>query len=597
MNKARIRIGGATGYWGDTDMAIPQFLAEGNVDFIVFDYLAEVTMSILARARATDPSVGYATDFVTSVIKPHLTAIASSGVRLISNAGGVNPDSCAAAVRELIRAADMDLRVAVVTGDDLMPQLSGLTDLDCREMFSDTPLPAAAAIASANAYLGAFPIARALDGGADIVITGRCVDSAVTLGACIHSFGWTFDQLDHLATGSLAGHIIECGAQATGGNYTDWHDVADGLHNIGYPIAELTSTGELIITKPAKTGGAVTVGTVGEQLLYEIDDPQAYYLPDVICDFTSVTLREEPGDRVIVDGAKGRGVPNSYKASITWADGWRGGSVSFYVGSRAAEKARLFAEEAVVRSRRKLSALGVEDYQELCVEVIGDESHYGSAANTTGSREVAVKIAARHAEKQPVAILLRELTGAALGAPAGLFMFAGARPKPSPVFRLFSTLIPKHVVDIRITTADESHSWTDNQPVDAGLPSEPWVIPQASRGEVCIDVPLEQLAWARSGDKGDKANIGVMARRADYLPFIAEVLTTDYMRARFAHFLTDSAVDRHYLPGLNALNFVLHNALGGGGMASLRNDAQGKCYAQIILDTPISIPKALIGDD
>ena len=243
MNKARIRIGGATGYWGDTDMAIPQFLAEGNVDFIVFDYLAEVTMSILARARATDPSVGYATDFVTSVIKPHLTAIASSGVRLISNAGGVNPDSCAAAVSELIRAADMDLRVAVVTGDDLMPQLSGLTDLDCREMFSDTPLPAAAAIASANAYLGAFPIARALDGGADIVITGRCVDSAVTLGACIHSFGWTFDQLDHLATGSLAGHIIECGAQATGGNYTDWHDVADGLHNIGYPIAELTSTG------------------------------------------------------------------------------------------------------------------------------------------------------------------------------------------------------------------------------------------------------------------------------------------------------------------------------------------------------------------
>ena len=597
MNKARIRIGGATGYWGDTDMAIPQFLAEGNVDFIVFDYLAEVTMSILARARATDPSVGYATDFVTSVIKPHLTAIASSGVRLISNAGGVNPDSCAAAVRELIRAADMDLRVAVVTGDDLMPQLSGLTDLDCREMFSDTPLPAAAAIASANAYLGAFPIARALDGGADIVITGRCVDSAVTLGACIHSFGWTFDQLDHLATGSLAGHIIECGAQATGGNYTDWHDVADGLHNIGYPIAELTSTGELIITKPAKTGGAVTVGTVGEQLLYEIDDPQAYYLPDVICDFTSVTLREEPGDRVIVDGAKGRGVPNSYKASITWADGWRGGSVSFYVGSRAAEKARLFAEEAVVRSRRKLSALGVEDYQELCVEVIGDESHYGSAANTTGSREVAVKIAARHAEKQPVAMLLRELTGAALGAPAGLFMFAGARPKPSPVFRLFSTLIPKHVVDIRITTADESHSWTDNQNVDAGLPSEPWVIPHPSKGETCIDVPLEQLAWARSGDKGDKANIGVMARRPDYLPFIAEVLTTDYMRARFAHFLTGAAVDRHYLPGLNALNFVLHNALGGGGMASLRNDAQGKCYAQIILDTPISIPKALIGDD
>ena len=360
-----IRIGGATGYWGEADMALPQFMAEGDLDFIVFDYLAEITMSILARAKAGDPEKGYATDFVTGVVAPHLPAIAQTGVKLISNAGGVNPEACGAAIRQLIDAAGLSLTVAVVTGDDLMPQLDKLLDSDLSEMFSGETPPPRESIASANAYLGAFPIAEALNLGADIVVTGRCVDSAVTLGACIHQFGWQREDLDLLATGSLAGHLIECGPQVTGGNYTDWHEVHETLHEVGYPIAEIAADGSMVITKPGGTGGCVTRGTVGEQLLYEIGDPTHYELPDVICDFTAVQVQQIESDRVAVSGARGLGVPECYKASITWADGWRVGMIGFYVGARAAEKARIFADEAIKRARRKLSALGAPDYVDV----------------------------------------------------------------------------------------------------------------------------------------------------------------------------------------------------------------------------------------
>ena len=329
-----IRIGGATGYWGEADLALPQFLAEGDLDFIVFDYLAEITMSIMARAKAADPEKGYATDFVSAIVAPHLAAIADSGVKLISNAGGVNPEACGRAIRQLIEDAGLPLKVAVITGDDLMPKLDEVLAAEPAEMFTGEPTPPRDAIASANAYLGAFPVAEALNQGADIVVTGRCVDSAVTLGACIHRFGWQRNDLDLLAAGSLAGHLIECGPQATGGNYTDWQEVADTLHEIGYPIAEIAADGGVVMTKPKGTGGCVTIGTVGEQLLYEIGDPAAYYLPDVICDFTQVALEQVDQDRVSVAGALGRGVPAQYKTSMTWADGWRAGMIGFYVGAR-----------------------------------------------------------------------------------------------------------------------------------------------------------------------------------------------------------------------------------------------------------------------
>jgi hypothetical protein len=284
--------------------------------------------------------------------------------------------------------------------------------------------------------------------------------------------------------------------------------------------------------------------------------------------------------------------------------------IGFYVGARAAEKARLFADEAIQRARRKLSKMGAPDYVDVCVEVVGDESHWGEAARYVRSREVAVKVACRHADRRATDLLMRELAGVGLGAPAGFCAFAGTRPKSSPVIRLFSILADRDLVDIQIHTADQAQPFDDARAIEsevtdsadgvAGDPSsserEAAAAVTTDEGSEQIEVPLERLAWARSGDKGDKANIGVMARKREYFPWIAAALTESYVASRFAHFMASPEMDRYALPGLPALNFVLHHALGGGGVASLRNDPQAKGYAQILLDTPVSIPAQLLED-
>ena len=594
MADKTIKIGGATGFWGETDMAMAQFLREGDLDYIVFDYLAEITMSIMARARASDPKLGYATDFVSAIVKPNLKSLTSSGIKLISNAGGVNPEACGDALRAVISEAGLDLKVVVITGDDLLNDLDRLEAMNASEMFSGEAFPPKEKIASANAYIGAFPIAAALAAGADIVVTGRCVDSAVTLGACIHEFGWSAGDLDKLAAGSAVGHLIECGPQATGGNFTDWEQVADSLHEVGYPIAEVWEDGTADIYKPADTGGLVNRGTVAEQLLYEIGDPAAYMLPDVICDFTQIQLEQVATDRVRMTHARGRGVPETYKTSMTWADGWRAGSTFWYVGRRAADKARIFADEAVTRTRRKLQAMGAADFDEVAVDIFGEENFWGSHAAVSDTREVALKVACKHQDARAVGLLLREMTGCALGAPAGMAFFAGARAKPSPVIRLFSVLVDKSALSIKLIDSEDETDFAPPATSKDVLPAEVGPIPEAVSAENLIEVPLETLAWGRSGDKGDKANIGIIARKPEYLPWIAKVLTTDYVADRFAHFMTAPAIDRFYMPGLPALNFLLHNALGGGGIASLRNDPQAKAYAQVLLDTPIAIPQHLL---
>ncbi len=592
-----VRIGGASGFWGDAAMATPQLLRAGKLDYIVYDYLAEITMSILARARAEKPEMGYATDFVSLALKPNLVEIARQKVKIIANAGGVNPAACAAAVRALLAERGLALNVAAVSGDDLLAQKEELARLAPAEMFSAEAFPAASRVLSINAYLGAFPIARALDEGADIVITGRCVDSAVTLGALIHEFGWRNNDWDKLAGGSLAGHILECGPQATGGNFTDWERVIDRLEDIGYPIAEVLSDGSFVCTKPQGSGGLVNVGTVSEQMLYEIGDPEAYLLPDVACDFSRVSIREEGADRVRVSGAKGRPAPDSYKVCATYLDGFRGGlSMSFY-GIDASRKAERFAEAVFKRARRTLRGLNLPEFTETSIEVIGAESQFGPERRITTAREVAVKMAAKHPEAVGIGILLKEATGLGLATPPGLSGFAGGRPKPMPVARLFSFTLPKSAVRIAVEVEGATHNLSDAP----GTPFDPAQLvhpapPLAPQPDDPVCVPLIALAWARSGDKGNKANIGVIARRADYFPYICRALTEEVVAARFAHFL-EGKVERFVLPGPSALNFLLHDVLGGGGVASLRNDPQGKGYAQLLLEAPVEIPGALARRD
>ncbi len=423
----------------------------------------------------------------------------------------------------------------------------------------------------------------------------------MTLGACIHAFGWGRDDLDRLAMGSLAGHILECGPQATGGNFTDWEQVP-GMANMGYPIAEICADGSFICTKPEGTGGLVTVGTVSEQMLYEIGDPQAYMLPDVVCDFSTATIEQVGENRVKVAGATGRPAPDTYKVSATYADQFRGGTYMTFYGIDADKKARALGEAVFEASRNVFKAFGLADFSETSIELIGAESQYGHFAEVDSSREVAMKLAAKHPDAAGIGILLKEAVGLGLATPPGLSGFAGGRPKPSPVVRLFSFTMPRDKVPVRIlvngsetfpdeTIGDEAHG----QAFDPASITRP-PAPAAVRGDLSAEVPLVALAWGRSGDKGNKANIGIIARRPEYLPYIYQALTEAVVTERFAHFLADTApgnVERFLLPGSNAINFLLHDVLGGGGVASIRNDPQAKGYAQLLLSCPIPVTAAI----
>lgn len=596
MTDKVLRIGGASGFWGDATRATPQLLNAQGLDYIVYDYLAEITMSIMARARSRDESKGYALDFVEAAMKPNLATIAERGIKVVSNAGGVNPQACAETLRAVIAEQGLSLSVACIVGDDLMASADTLQRAGTREMFSDEPFPAVDKIQSINAYLGAFPIARALEMGADIVVTGRCVDSAVTLGACIHAFGWGRSDLNQLAMGSLAGHILECGPQATGGNFTDWEQV-QGMVNIGYPIAEISADGSFVCTKPDGTGGLVNIGTVAEQMLYEIGDPQAYMLPDVVCDFSTATLEQIGDDRVQVTGAIGRPAPSTYKVSATYADQFRGGTYMTFYGIDASAKAQTLGEAVFEAARTVFRAHGLPDFSETSIELIGAESQFGKFAQMQGSREVAMKLAAKHPDAVGIGILLKEAVGLGLATPPGLSGFAGGRPKPSPVVRLFSFTIPKNRVAVRILINGDELACDETYGEVLDIAAIPRArAPVASAAGDTVDVPLVALAWGRSGDKGNKANVGIIARKAEYLPYIYQALTEAAVSERFAHFLEDCSagnVERFLLPGSNAINFLLHKVLGGGGVASLRNDAQGKGYAQLLLACSIPVPATM----
>lgn len=586
MAKPPLIIAGASGYWGEAPHATGQLLTTPGLNVLVYDYLAEITMSILARARMKDATAGYATDFVTDAMAGNLAVIAEKRVKVLSNAGGVNPHACADAVRALVEKAGLDLTIAVVEGDDLLPDVAEFTGRT--EMFDGSAFPEPDKVASINAYLGAWPVAAALDAGADIVITGRVADSALALAACLHHFDWSATEYDLLAAGALAGHLLECGPQATGGNFTDWEQ-AENLADIGYPVAEIAADGTFVVTKPPRTAGIVSPASVGEQMLYEIGDPQAYVLPDVICDFSGVDLRQDGPDRVLVSGARGRPPTGRLKVSATFLDGYRAGQVLQFNGRDARAKARAFVEMGLARARRRLKALGAPDYVDTSIEL------FGGRPPDSDDEQITVKVAVRHADARAVDLFLKELIGGALATPPGLHFFTGGgRPRPSPVMRLFSFLVDAAGVSVTVTLDDRDIGYRMPvlTPRDDVVPSRPPVPVAQVDGAETVTRRLEDLAWARSGDKGDDANIGVMARHAALLPWIWRALDETAVSDAFRPWLKGD-VERFYLPGIHVMNIVLHAALGGGGVASLLNDAQGKSYAQILLSLPVELPAAL----
>ncbi|EPH1822040.1 acyclic terpene utilization AtuA family protein [Acinetobacter baumannii] len=588
-----VKIGCASGFWGDTNTAAFQLVHLTDINYLVFDYLSEITMSIMAKAKMVEPKHGYALDFVSRVMAPLLKKIAEKKIKVISNAGGVNPLACRDALQKIIKEYGLDLKVAVVLGDDLLPKHEQLKSQNIQEMFSGEALPEQ--VASSNAYLGSVAIRDALDLGADIVITGRVVDSAVVLAPLLHEYQWPLDDYDKLAQGSLAGHVIECGAQCTGGNFTDWQ-LVQGFDNMGFPVVEVSEDGSFVVTKPQGTGGLVSTATVAEQIVYEIGNPQAYLLPDVIADFSHVHLEQVGEHRVRVTGAKGQAPTTQYKVSATYPDGYRV-LVSFLIAGREApQKAQVIADAILTKCERVLAMRSVPPFSEKSVEILGIESTYGDHAQTLNSREVVVKIAVKHMFKEACMFFASEIAQASTGMAPALAGIVGGRPKASPVIKLFSFLIDKNQVNVEIDFDGQRYPIE----IPQGVSTEQLLTLTAGENAVYqgdeIEVPLIEIAHARSGDKGNHSNIGVIARKADYLPWIRAALTEQSVASYMQHVLDaeKGRVIRYELPGLNALNFMLENALGGGGVASLRIDPQGKAFAQQLLDMPVKVPAHLL---
>ncbi|MCC7100966.1 MAG: DUF1446 domain-containing protein, partial [Rubrivivax sp.] len=566
-----VRIGGASGFWGDSSVAAPQLVASGEVDYLAFDYLAELTMSILAAARMKKPELGYATDFVTVAMRSVLGAVVARGIRVVSNAGGVNPEGCADALRALARELGIEVRIATVTGDDVMPLIPELRGRQppVAELQSGAPLPAR--VVTANAYLGALPIKAALDAGAQIVVTGRCVDSAVTLGILMHEFGWSPGDHDRLAGGSLAGHIIECGCQATGGLHTDWQDVPDWAH-IGYPIVECEADGSFSLTKPADTGGLIAPQCVAEQLLYEIHDPARYLLPDVVCDFTQVTVTQDGPGRVRVQGARGLAPSDRYKVSATCLDGYKTSAQLTIVGFDAVAKAQRSGKAILERVGELLAQQGLPPFSATHIEVLGSETPYGPHAHPAAAqmREAVLRLGAHHREKAALELLAREVAPAGTSWAPGT-TGAGGRASVSPLIRQYAFLLDKARVTPVVTL--DGAPVPVPVPVPLTLPPPPATSlaqaarlaraepgPSAANGAgpagspalsgPMVEVPLIRLAWARSGDKGDTSNIGVIARRPEWLPWLGEQLTEARVKDWLAH-LVQGKVTRYEVPGIH----------------------------------------------
>ena len=597
MNQASkiVRIGGGTAFFDDSFYGHPALIAAG-VDYIVYDYLAELTMASLASNSAANPG-GFSPNFLRD-ITPFLPGILASGAKIVTNWGGLNPQGAAAALRTALAELGLFARIGVVEGDDLRPRLDELRAEDVRDMFNGSLLPDSA-ISSANAYFGGFPIAAALSAGADIVLTGRVVDSALSLGPLIHEFGWTSDDYDQLAAGTLVGHLMECSTQVTGGTFTDWEDIPDPS-DIGNPIAECHPDGSFVVTKPEGTGGMVSVGTVAEQMIYEVSDPQAYFVPDAVCDFSGVSLSQDRPDRVHVTGVRGYPPTGSYKVCATYADGWRAQVYQPIIGIRAAAKARRQAELLFARTNRILRDRNAPPLRSTHVEVIGAETSYGPRSRAQEAREVVAMMSADHDELDGVEVFLKEqicaISAMAPGTAIGLAgnLGRGARP----LMHIFSFLMAKDAFDPAVTVDSRAVSCASpptRQFVPAMIerPPEP-AVPAGI--ELTATLPLIKLAWARSGDKGNLFNVGAFAREPEFYPFICAALSANAVADWFAHLVDDPRavkVDRYLLPGPLGLNFVVHDSLGGGGSLCARIDPLAKAMAQILLEYPIPVPRQL----
>lgn len=584
--KDRIVIANASGYWGDEGAAIARQVRGGPIDYLTMDYLAEITMIILARQKAQSEEAGFARDFV-GYLKPLLREIAEKGITVIANAGGINPGACARALDAACEEAGVKLPVGIVDGDDLQPRLADLASAGCRFPHLDSGAPIGdllAKVNSANAYIGARPIVAALKKGARIVVTGRTYDAASVLAPMVHEFGWDWNDWDRLASGLLAGHLVECGAQVTGGNYTRWEEVSS-FDNFGYPLVECSPDGSFVLTKHPGTGGLVSRRTAAEQTLYEIGDPRFYLSTDVAADFTSFTMEDDGPDRVRVRGVKGRRPTPTLKVSMTYEAGMKSSGLVVVSGPGAVAKARRFSDIFWSRVRG--------EFVETRTDLIGYNACWGESAPAVEPNEIALRFSCRSFDKRALESFARELAGIALAGPPGI-CGAGGRPSPQPAYGYWPALVDRRFVRQRLFFGGESEEFpadaTETGPIEK--PAE-GPEPEGAPGPR-VRVPLGRVAHARSGDKGDICNIGVIALAPEFYPEIVREVTAERVAA-FYRSLVKGSVARYRLDNLHAMNFVMQQALGGGGTLSLQLDNQGKTASQGLLTMEIEVAASLLG--
>lgn len=594
--KKKIRIGNAGGYWGDDLTALKRQLTGGPLDYITMDFLAEITMSILQRQRQVKPDLGYAVDFLDQ-LEECLPIICEKGVRVISSAGGINPIGLGRNIIKMARKKKLDVKVGVVYGDDISGQLYELSAAGERFINMETGkdfFPVRSKIAAANIYLGAEPVVKALDSGCNIVVTGRVTDTGITLAPMIHEFGWDMDDWDKLAAGIVAGHLIECGAQVSGGNISDWQDVKT-FHNIGYPIIEMEASGEFIVTKHKKTGGMVSEKTVKEQLVYEMGDPSNYISPDGIARFDTIQLKELGKDRVRVFGVKGRPEPDFLKVSMAYDDGWKASGEVLVPGPDTHGKANVIADIFW----KKLA----HNYEAKRTEMIGSGSIWPESLSACESNEILLRFAIHDHDIEKVKDFGKALSTLILSGPAGMAVTGQGRPRPKKVIAYWPALIHRSRVTAKVLTIrtdNEEEFFEISFPIrvqsvtaSKGEAMPKRKAPKSYKNAKTKQAILRDVCYARSGDKGDTCNIGVLARSPEIYDWLRGALTPAKVKSFFKG-ITFGDVTRFELDNIHALNFLLDKTLDGGGTRSLMIDPQGKTLAQALLQMPVRVPEELL---
>ena len=593
--KKKIRIGNAGGYWGDDLDALRRQLVGGPLDYITMDFLAEITMSILRKQQLADPRMGYAKDFLTQ-LETCLPLIVQKKVRVITNAGGINPQGLGLKILELARRLGLDLKVGVVYGDDISNQLYELTSQGEAFTNMETGADFGAVrhrISSANIYLGAEPVVAALDAGCQVIVTGRVTDTSITLAPMIHEFGWALDDWDRLASGLVAGHIIECGAQASGGNITDWQEIPS-FHNIGYPIIEMHDTGEFYVTKHPRSGGLVSEKSIKEQLVYEMGNPAQYLSPDVVAFFDTIGVKEEKPNRVKVTGVRGGPAPYRFKVSMAYEDGWKAEGEVLISGPDVKEKAAMVQEIFW----RKLG----HDFENFVTSAVGAGSIWPDQLAQCPTHEVLLRLGVADHDHAKINDFSKALPALILAGPSGMAASTKGRPRPQRVVAYWPALIRRDRVTAKVLTMDTAGQ-EDFQEIGFPLPEElgESVFSDEPRSGhkarpftgSLTEVKLRRLCYARSGDKGDTCNIGVLARSSRVYDWILANLTQQVVK-RFFRGKVLGKVTRYELDNLHGLNFLLEQSLGGGGTTSLLVDPQGKTLSQALLEMKVEVPASLL---